>query len=69
MFLNVGSVGKPKDGDWRACYIALEPGASNPVEFFRLRILQHPDDHGRDPGDRPTHEFADDLEHAGAPAK
>ena len=24
MFLNVGSVGKPKDGDWRACY--ADPG-------------------------------------------
>jgi putative phosphoesterase len=24
-FINVGSVGKPKDGDWRACYAILDP--------------------------------------------
>ena len=23
LFVNVGSVGKPKDGDWRACYAVL----------------------------------------------
>jgi diadenosine tetraphosphatase ApaH/serine/threonine PP2A family protein phosphatase len=34
--VNAGSVGKPKDGDWRACYIVLTPAAVNPVEFFRL---------------------------------
>jgi len=25
-FLNIGSVGKPKDGDWRACYAIVEDG-------------------------------------------
>lgn len=36
LFVNAGSVGKPKDGDWRACYIILEPGAADPVQFIRL---------------------------------
>ena len=37
LFVNVGSVGKPKDGDWRACYIVLDPSAqANPVEFIRV---------------------------------
>ena len=26
-FLNVGSVGKPKDADWRACYAVIENGS------------------------------------------
>lgn len=36
LFVNVGSVGKPKDGDWRACYALLEPGAAPAVEFVRV---------------------------------
>src|SRR6188768_1438171 len=27
-FVNIGSVGKPKDGDWRACYALLDDGAA-----------------------------------------
>jgi len=36
-FVNTGSVGRPKDGDWRACYVLLSmevSGAS--VEFVRV---------------------------------
>jgi predicted phosphodiesterase len=36
-FVNAGSVGRPKDGDWRACYVLLtigEPGVH--VEFVRV---------------------------------
>ena len=36
-FINAGSVGRPKDGDWRACYVLLtidQSGAS--VEFVRV---------------------------------
>jgi predicted phosphodiesterase len=36
-FINAGSVGRPKDGDWRACYVLLtidQVGAS--VEFVRV---------------------------------
>ena len=36
-FVNAGSVGTPKAGDWRACYLILQPDlASDPVEFVRL---------------------------------
>ena len=35
-FVNAGSIGKPKDGDWRACYLILSPGAEHPAEFVRL---------------------------------
>jgi predicted phosphodiesterase len=36
-FVNTGSVGRPKDGDWRACYVLLtidQTGAT--VEFVRV---------------------------------
>jgi putative phosphoesterase len=37
LFVNAGSVGKPKDGDWRACYIVLDTADTvNPVELVRL---------------------------------
>ncbi|ODS56028.1 MAG: YfcE family phosphodiesterase [Acidobacteria bacterium SCN 69-37] len=67
LFVNAGSIGKPKDGDWRACYILLTPGAADPVEFIRV-----PYDVGRAAAairstDLP-HEFADDIERGGAPA-
>ena len=36
-FVNTGSVGKPKDGDWRACYALLAvDGTSVTVEFVRV---------------------------------
>jgi diadenosine tetraphosphatase ApaH/serine/threonine PP2A family protein phosphatase len=35
-FLNAGSVGKPKDGDWRACYVLLTPDPDAPVQFIRV---------------------------------
>ena len=39
-FVNVGSAGRPKDGDWRACYAVVDPGATNAghvdVEFVRV---------------------------------
>jgi predicted phosphodiesterase len=40
LFVNVGSAGRPKDGDWRVCYAIVDPGkfAANGegVEFVRL---------------------------------
>ena len=36
LFVNAGSVGKPKDGDWRGCYVLLTPGAPEPVQFIRV---------------------------------
>jgi predicted phosphodiesterase len=36
-FLNTGSVGRPKDGDWRAGYVVLEIGQGDPgIEFVRV---------------------------------
>jgi predicted phosphodiesterase len=38
-YLNAGSVGRPKDGDWRAGYVLLDIGATEPairVQFIRL---------------------------------
>lgn len=36
-FVNTGSVGKPKDGDWRACYALVEVGEeTGGVEFARV---------------------------------
>lgn len=36
-FINTGSVGRPKDGDWRAGYVLLTLGAGEPqVEFVRV---------------------------------
>jgi predicted phosphodiesterase len=40
LFVNVGSGGRPKDGDWRVCYALVDPGklaAGEPaVEFVRV---------------------------------
>lgn len=67
LFVNAGSVGKPKDGDWRACYVLLTPDAAQPVAFVRVpydlaRIARAIRD-----TDLP-HEFAADLERGGAPS-
>jgi diadenosine tetraphosphatase ApaH/serine/threonine PP2A family protein phosphatase len=36
-FINTGSVGRPKDGDWRACYVMLSIEASGSgAEFIRV---------------------------------
>lgn len=36
-FVNTGSVGRPKDGDWRAGYVRLDLGDGEPrVEFVRV---------------------------------
>ena len=65
-FLNTGSVGKPKDGNWQSCYVLLEIGAEAPrVTLVRvgydiertmkaIRESELPD------------EFADDLRTGGS---
>jgi predicted phosphodiesterase len=39
-FVNVGSAGRPKDGDWRACYALIDPSGSMAdglvVDFVRV---------------------------------
>jgi diadenosine tetraphosphatase ApaH/serine/threonine PP2A family protein phosphatase len=38
IMVNVGSVGQPRDGDWRSCYVLLEdyPGPQARVQFRRV---------------------------------
>ena len=36
LFINAGSVGKPKDGDPRACYVILDTSGEVSVEFRRV---------------------------------
>ena len=36
LFVNAGSVGKPKDGDPRACYVVLDTSGDVDVEFRRI---------------------------------
>ena len=64
-FVNVGSVGKPKDGDWRACYAIVDPAAAPPAVFIRVPYeIERTADAIRH-SDLP-HEFAADIEHGGA---
>ncbi len=63
LFLNVGSVGKPKDGNWRACYAILENGAA---AFRRVDYDVAAAAAAIRATDLP-HEFAADIETGGAP--
>lgn len=36
LFINAGSIGKPKDGDPRACYVVLDTSGEVSVEFRRI---------------------------------
>jgi putative phosphoesterase len=67
LFVNAGSVGKPKDGDWRACYIILDTSdATTPVEFIRVPY----DVAGEAAAIRATElpdKFAGDIETGGGP--
>jgi putative phosphoesterase len=36
LFVNAGSVGKPKDGDPRACYVVLDTAGEVSIEFLRV---------------------------------
>lgn len=60
-FLNVGSVGKPKDGDWRACYALVEDGA---IRFRRVDYDVTTAAAAIRATDLP-HEFAADIETGG----
>jgi predicted phosphodiesterase len=46
LFVNVGSAGRPRDGDWRACYAVLDPSrlAEGPAAVAFARV---PYDYGR----------------------
>jgi predicted phosphodiesterase len=62
-FVNAGSVGKPKDGDWRACYAIVDGGA---VIFRRVEYDVSAAAAAIRATDLP-HEFAADIEAGGMP--
>src|SRR3712207_4120414 len=66
-FLNTGSVGKPKDGEWRAGYVLVEAGEEiGPVEFVRVKYdLERAVEGVR--GSELPDEFADQLIAGGTP--
>ena len=67
LFVNVGSVGKPKDGDWRACYATIDTAASI-TTFVRVAYDVERAMQAIRQSDLPR-EFADDLRSAGASAR
>lgn len=66
LFVNAGSVGKPKDGDWRAWYAILNMSAQEPVEFVRLEYDLATVAAAIRASELPN-EFAADIERGGAP--
>lgn len=65
-FLNTGSVGKPKDGDWRAGYVLLEVGAEVPrATFVRVEYDIERSMKAIRESELPN-EFADDLRTGGS---
>lgn len=65
-FVNAGSVGKPKDGDWRACYAVLDTANEPRVEFRRLEYDVAAAARAVRTTELPE-EFAFDIETGGAP--
>jgi len=66
-FLNTGSVGKPKDGDWRAGYVLIEAGEEiGGVEFVRTEYDLERAVEGILGSELPV-EFADQLKVGGTP--
>lgn len=67
-FVNAGSVGRPKDGDWRAGYVLVEiDGDQVQVEFVRVEYDLPRAVAGIRDSDLPD-EFADYLESGGTPS-
>ena len=65
-FLNTGSVGRPKDGDWRAGYVILDMSGTAPtIEFVRVEYDIELSMRAIRAGNLP-HEFADYLRTGGA---
>jgi predicted phosphodiesterase len=66
-FVNTGSVGRPKDGDWRAGYVELGvDGSGVQVEFVRVEY-DLPAATAGIRGSALPHEFAEYLETGGKP--
>lgn len=67
-FVNTGSVGRPKDGDWRASYVLLEIGSGAPrVEHVRVEYDIERTMRGIRDSELPD-EFAEYLRTGGQPA-
>jgi putative phosphoesterase len=67
-FINTGSVGRPKDGDWRACYVLLSMDASGTqIEFIRVSYDVDEATRAICASDLPA-EFADVLKSGGSAA-
>jgi putative phosphoesterase len=67
-FVNTGSVGRPKDGDWRAGYVMLDVGGDRPrVELVRVEYDINATTRAIHASDLPV-EFADYLTSGGRPA-
>jgi predicted phosphodiesterase len=67
-FVNAGSVGRPKDGDWRACYVSLKiDGSGIRVEFVRVEYDIDEAARGIRESELPD-EFADVLRSGGTTA-
>jgi predicted phosphodiesterase len=67
-FINTGSVGRPKDGDWRAGYALVDAGSAGVrVEFVRVEYDVEEAMRGIRESELPD-EFADYLRHGGQPA-
>ena len=67
-FINAGSVGRPKDGDWRACYVLLAVDQSSAsVEFVRVSYDVDQAANAIRESDLPN-EFAEVLKSGGAAA-
>jgi diadenosine tetraphosphatase ApaH/serine/threonine PP2A family protein phosphatase len=65
--VNTGSVGRPKDGDWRAGYVLLELGSNDPgVEFVRVEYDVKKATDAIRASDLPA-DFAEFLESGGRP--
>jgi putative phosphoesterase len=63
-FINVGSVGKPKDANWHTCYAILDLSAESPASFVRVPYDIDTVTRAIRASELP-HEFADDLERGG----
>jgi predicted phosphodiesterase len=67
-YLNTGSVGRPKDGDWRASYVLLDVTAGNvTAEIVRVEYDVEAAAKAIIASELPD-DFADYLRHGGAPA-
>jgi predicted phosphodiesterase len=65
-FVNTGSVGRPKDGDWRACYVLLDVDSSgSTVEFVRVEYDVAETARGIRESELPT-DFAEVLKSGGS---